>query len=544
MRNTKRIRAAAFGLVGLLGVLVPVGGALAEPSPVERVVVFADRAMVVRKQAVTCKSGKAVATFSELVSHLDARTLRATASGSAKALGVAHRITALEADSDERVAGLRKDIQKIDDAIQVHQQEMSRLQSRRNTSHQYANYFRVIFSEALRGSVADTRTWASVLDGFKKEDLDGSKAAVELGRKIREQQRQRDLLQRRLNHFQARQTPEALEATVAVDCGKESKPVIRLAYVVGGASWRPEYDLRFTPVKGRTLGKGRAELTVGAVVTQSSGEDWENAQVVLSTAKPRLGARAPMPATLWIDGYEVGKERVLVQATEKRDQLQAGGPAGSAGPASAELADKGQSVILTIPRKVTVRADGSPYWFPVDRIEAPATSALKAVPKLSPFVYQVARLKNPAAYPLLAGRIHTYRGGSYVGDTDLEYRGAGEPIEVSLGLDERLRLERIDVRERDKSPGFLGSTRKLQRIYRVEVESQAKVTLPVEIHERIPVSKEEAIKIILDPKKTSPGYELDKHRGFINWTPTVKPGQKAAVELHYEIKLPEDWKLQ
>ncbi|MDF1565259.1 MAG: mucoidy inhibitor MuiA family protein [Deltaproteobacteria bacterium] len=526
----------------LLGLFTP-SLASAAAAPVERVVVFADRAMVVRKQTVTCKGGNAVAKFGELVPHLDARTLRATASGSAKALGVAHRITALEADADERVAKLKAEIQAIDDAVQVHQQEISRLQSRATTNLQYANYFRVVFAEALRGTAADTRTWASVLDGFKQEELDGAMRRVELGRKIREQQRQRDLLQRRLNHFQARQAPEALEATVAVDCGKEAKPVVRLAYVVGGASWRPEYDLRFTAAGGKTLGKGQAELTVGAVVTQSSGEDWEDAQVVLSTAKPRLGARAPMPAILWVDGYEVGKERVLVQATEKRDQLQAGGPAGSAGPASAELADKGQSVILTIPRKVTVRADGSPYWFPVDRIEAAASSALKAVPKLSPFVYQVARLKNPASYPLLAGTVHTYRGGSYVGDTDLEYRGAGEPIEVSLGLDERLRLERIDVRERDKSPGFLGSTRKLERIYRVEIESQAKEALPVEIHERIPVSKEEAIQVILDAKKTTAGYELDEHRGFINWTPTVKPGKKASVELHYEIKLPEDWKV-
>ncbi len=543
MRNLKRISTSIFLLSGLLAGFAPTGVALAEPAPVDRVVVFADRAMVVRKTAVTCKSGKAVATFEGLVSHLDARTLRATASGSAKALGVAHRITALEADSDARVAKLRAELRTIDDAIQVLQVEISRIQSRWSTSQQYGNYFRVVFSEALRGSVADTRTWGSTLDGLTAEDLAGSKARVALNRKIREKQRARDLIQRRLNHYQARQSPQAMVATVAIDCGKEKKPTIRLAYVVGGARWRPEYDLRFTPAAGKTLGKGKAELTVGAVVIQSSGEDWENATVVLSTAKPRLGARAPMPAILWVDGHEVGKERVLVQATEKRDQLKTGGAVSSAGPQGAALKDQGQSVILTIPRKVTVRADGSPYWFPVDRIETSAISVLKSVPKLSPYVYQVARLNNPASYPLLAGRVHTYRGGAYVGDTSLEYRGAGEPIEVSLGLDERLRLERIDVRERDKKPGFLGSTRKLERVYRIEIESQAKVTLPVEIHERIPVSKEEAIRVMLDTKKTTPGYKLDKHRGLITWTVKVKSGGTRGVELHYEIKLPDDWKV-
>ena len=73
-----------------------------------------------------------------------------------------------------------------------------------------------------------------------------------------------------------------------------------------------------------------------------------------------------------------------------------------------------------------------------------------ATPKLDAHVFQVVALKNPAAYPLLEGRVRSYRGGSYVGDTQLRYQGVGAPFEVSLGVDDDLKVERQMIEEQDK----------------------------------------------------------------------------------------------
>ena len=85
--------------------------------------------------------------------------------------------------------------------------------------------------------------------------------------------------------------------------------------------------------------------------------------------------------------------------------------------------------MLTLPHPVTVVADGRPVWAPVDVVETQATVKLVATPKLDEHVYQVAALKNPAAYPLLEGRVRSYRGGSYVGDSRLRHQGVGAPFE-------------------------------------------------------------------------------------------------------------------
>ncbi|MHC4779262.1 MAG: DUF4139 domain-containing protein [Planctomycetota bacterium] len=81
-----------------------------------------------------------------------------------------------------------------------------------------------------------------------------------------------------------------------------SKARIVVEYTVPGARWAPSYALRFDP------GYGRARLQIRATVCQRSGEDWENAELSLSTADVlnwtdlpdlpslRIGKRQALPA--------------------------------------------------------------------------------------------------------------------------------------------------------------------------------------------------------------------------------------------------------
>ena len=213
---------------------------------------------------------------------------------------------------------------------------------------------------------------------------------------------------------------------------------------------------------------------MGALVRQATGEDWTNVRLMLSTARPKLGSEAPQPAPLVIDGYEQKRDKVLVQAQERREQLDAGGGgAARSGPQAAALDDKGNAFVLTLPHPVTVVADGRPVWAPVDVVETQAAVKLVATPKLDEHVYQIAALKNPAAYPLLEGRVRSYRHGSYVGDSRLRHQGVGAPFEISLGIDEELKAERKTLDDKDKSAGFLSSTKHIFRGYRTKLTNRA-----------------------------------------------------------------------
>jgi uncharacterized protein (TIGR02231 family) len=312
---------------------------------------------------------------------------------------------------------------------------------------------------------------------------------------------------------------------------------------VPGARWRPEYDLDFTPDGDRAAGPGRARLTVSAVIEQSTGEDWRDVTLALSTAKPRLGASAPQPAPMFLGGYEETKGKVLVEQMEKRTRLERGGAGTGGGAQQVSLEDRGQAVVLEVPRKVSVEADGRPYWIPVDSISALAKSGLVAAPKLKPHVFQLVKLENPAPYPLLAGTVHCYRRGAYVGDTSIEYRGRGEPMEISLGIDERVKVARKELNNLEKRAAIFSSTRKIEHAWRIELTSRSQTEVGVEVRDNLPVSKIEDVEVKLDEKATSAGYQLDKERGFVTWTKTLAAGKTAAVDLVYTIRLPDDWQV-
>ena len=313
---------------------------------------------------------------------------------------------------------------------------------------------------------------------------------------------------------------------------------MRLSYVVPSAHWIPEYDLRFSENKKQNL-----TLKVSARVIQSTGEDWENAQVWLSTASPRLGGDAPQPYPIWLDGHEVKKAKTLVQAQEKRERSlnDAKAPSGASS-SLVQIDDGGKAFVLKIKERVSVYADSRPYWFPIDTMKTQGKMSLVAVPKLSSHAYQVVQTQNPAPYPLLKGKTHIYRGGTYMGDVINDYRAPGERFELSLGLDDSVRVERIDLLDR-KSKGFLSSKKKIEQAYRVRLENRSGDNKTIEIREQIPVSKIEDVVVTMN-KKTSAGYELDKTRGLLTWRVPLKARAKDKRDLRFTIELPDSWSTQ
>jgi hypothetical protein len=509
-----------LSLIVCIGILGTGPAGADTKTPVDKVMVFADRAEVTRTTKVSCKAGKGQAVFSMLPMSLDERTLRAEASGKSKAIGLTSRVEPLEEDLDQRVAKVRKELVALNDKIRVVHEEKAGLSERTGVLASYGAHFQTLLYEQVRNPRPDPRRWSEVLEAMRAERLRTAGLEGKIAIKMRDLRRQKERLERRLQALQPRRVAEARVVTVAVDCRGAKSSRVSL------------------------VGRGRAELTVAAVVQQATGEDWTNAKLILSTSRPKLGSEAPVPAPLYVNGRKVGEVKTLVATRERREKLAGAEAAAAPPPAGVALEDKGQSFALSLPRRVNVMADGRPYWMPVDVTTAKAQAKLVTIPKLKPYVYQVVQFKNPAAYPLLRGRIHVYRGGSYVGDTDTEYRAPGEAMEISLGLDEEFKVERKDLKATDRSAGFLSSTKHLERAYRIQITNRARKRQAVEVRENIPVSKTEQVEVELKKDETTPHFQFDRHRGFITWTVRLSPAQKKSIDLAYTIHLPEDWKVQ
>ncbi len=518
-------------------------------APIEKVTVFSDRAEVTRSARFSCNERDSVLLALPLLPEsLDARTLRAKAHSRAEVVGLASRLESVEQPLDPEVASIREELQRIEDARSVLDHRKRTAEERGSAASAYATYLTAVLREASRGEQADAELWSAAMDTIHTEREKLAKELLEIAAERKTLDRRADLLGRRLSAKQAarklleRERGHLVEVTLV--CRETGRGDLSLSYVVRGATWAPEYDLRFVSEGSDGVGEGRARIEVGAIVRQATGEDWGEATIVLSTARPRLGAKAPQPATLYIDGEEVGKERVLVQDVEDRRALPVGtGETDRPAPSQAQLDDGGRAFTLTLPGKVDIRADNRPYRFPVDAIETAASGRRVSAPKLAPHVYRVVQLENPASFPLLKGRMHVFRDGAYAGRVALEHTAPGAPMEISMGADETVRIRRDELTEIDRSPGFLRRTRRMERAYRIEIVNAATGPATVEVRESIPVSRVDDIEVRLDQSRTTSGFDFDEERGILSWTVELEEGEKAHVDLAFTVRLPDDWEL-
>jgi uncharacterized protein (TIGR02231 family) len=535
--------AAGSAMLGSVPWLAPPARAAAPTGEVDAVVVFADRARVTRLRAARCEHGVAQATFDRLSETLDVRTLRGEVLERAEVVGLASDVAHQGVAPETRAKALHDEQEKIESDLQANE---TRKASIANELADIAGYGHLVTSslrEGMRNPQPATALWGQSLDGLRKRRATREVERRKLEIAARALRLQQGKVARQLGDVGG-EARAYRTATVTIGCRDLHEVTASLSYVVPGATWKPDYDLDFVPHGKSKVGPGVARLTVGAVVRQATGEDWRNARLSLSTVRPKLGTEAPRPAPLLVDGHPQERNKVMVQAEERREKLEAGGPVAGGGPASVALDDKGNAFVLTLPHRVTVVADGRPIWAPIDVVEMPAASKLVATPKLDEHVFQVVALKNPAAYPLMEGRVRSYRSGSYVGDTRLRYQGVGAPFEVSLGVDDDLAVERRVVEEQDRDPSFLSTTKHIVRAYQMKLTNRAASgTESVELRENIPVSKIDDVKVEIVAAQTTKGYASDRDRGLVTWTVPLQRGEWHTVDLAYTIHLPDSWQV-
>jgi uncharacterized protein (TIGR02231 family) len=508
-------------------------------APMTRVTVFADRAEVTRKTEVPCEGGAADASLPAIPQQTDERLIRVELAGDARLTSLRTEVVTRIVPPDPRKAALIEERDALLAKLQGTNDALRILDEREQTLSKLEDYFARVTSEEVRNTKPPLDQWKKAFDAMKAERQTSAQKRLALKAQQRAEARKLARLAGKLALLGPAERQVRL-VSVAIACGEQKRVPLAYTYVLSGARWHPEYDLR-VDADAESRGSAKAELSVSAIVEQSTGEDWGDVEIVLSTAQPALGAAALEPAPIVVDGAAQQQKKVLVQQQERRAAALEGGGTEGQGPAGAELDDGGRVFTFRLKQKPTVPSDGHPMWFAVDAVPLTVEITRVTMPALSPYVYRVAKQKNAAAYPLLAGTVHIFQKRAYTGDVETKYIAPGEPFEVSLGIEELMRVERRPVRELDRSPKLLGSTKAWERQYRVRLQNLSDKAMAVELREAIPLSKTRDVTVEIDPKQTTAGYQHDKERGFLAWR--VQPDAKAekAVDLAYTVRIPKEW---
>ena len=507
---------------------------LAAVSPVSSVVVYPDRAQVTRVQTVKCEGRGTLARFEELPPASDPASFRAQADR-----GTVEGLLASEHTRESRYGAERERLEKqrAEQEREVTALEDARV--RANTLDTLGSSLNEVALSRIRREFTeakpDTRAWSTALDTALADRVRASADREAQVAKLRVAQRALAEVKTREARTEAASARIDRSVEVRLDCPAGAQARVELSYLVGGASWQPAYEAR-ADEPGRAV-----ELSTYATVQQSTGEDWKEARLALSTAVPDENATPPEPRPLQVYSEERKEERkVLARRDEYQEHAQMDATTPSSGKSLQAMA-QGLSVQLAVPEKADVPGDGAAVRLRVARTRLQASFSWRSVPKLYPVVFRVARLTNAAPFPLLPGAVDVFRQTGFLGRQPLERVAQGAPFELTFGIEEGLRVERQVVEEVQRDTGLFGGKRRFRYAYRFQVANYRKAPEEVELSEHIPVSELDDVKVELDLKKTTAGYLLVPEDGLASWKLRLAPAEKRTVDLVFHVDVPSSY---
>jgi uncharacterized protein (TIGR02231 family) len=365
-----------------------------------------------------------------------------------------------------------------------------------------------------------------------------SQLALVLGRKreLAEQQiliqQERDLAERTLAAYRTQQAPDRQAIIVDLDVQETGTVEIELSYVVYQAQWDSNYDIRLV---GAAL-----TLTWHAEITQSTGEDWPECELALSTARPASTVSVPELQPWFLDRVQP------VRAYAAAGGFGAAAPGGMPERAGfsmtqnlAKMADTSAAVeqgaaaaTYRPPRPIAVPSDGSAHRSTITRLELAAKLGYVTAPVIAEEAFLRAVVVNSSGHTLRPGNASVFHETEYVGTTRLAVWAPGEEVDLALGVDERIRVERELVR-RAASKATLSGTKRREAEYRTKVTNHGPRHATVTVLDQVPVSRDEGVVIKDVHRKPEPSETSEL--GEFTWRLELPPGTTGEVTLGFRV---------
>jgi len=203
---------------------------------------------------------------------------------------------------------------------------------------------------------------------------------------------------------------------------------------------------------------------------------------------------------------------------------------------TAAVESSGSVVTYGIPGAVTVPPDGTSRKVTVARF--PLTPRLDYVtaPKLVPAAYRRAKINNASPYTLLPGEANIFTGDEYIGATQLELTAPQGEIELYLGSEDRLKVER-ELKRREVDKRLIGGKRRIAYSYAITLENLLTSPARVVVHDQIPVARHEDIKVRLEAAEPKPNEHSDLN--LLDWELALAPQEKRILRYDFSVEYPQ-----
>jgi uncharacterized protein (TIGR02231 family) len=194
------------------------------------------------------------------------------------------------------------------------------------------------------------------------------------------------------------------------------------------------------------------------------------------------------------------------------------------------------SINFEINTPYSIQSDSKNYTVDMVTYELPALYQYFAVPKVSNTAYLIAGITNWEQYQLLEGEANVFFEQTFVGKSLLDVRYASDTLEISLGRDKMVTIER--EKESDfTEKSFLGNKKTASRLWKTTIKNNKSQPISMVVLDQVPVSTLEEIEV--EVQSLSEGKH-DVKTGEIKWEFKLAPSDTKLLELKYEVKYPRN----
>ncbi len=517
-------------------------------TAVSQVTVYPDRARVTLQGTCQVTAGPLRLLVDELPLALEPESLRVGGKGTA-------RLRLLSADVNRHyymetpsasARQLEEEIEQLEEQARALNDEKAVWQAH----GKYLDGLRAATVEFARGLARGRLVIAqqSELLAFLQQEESHLRAATrQLEAQQRALQKRLEKLRQELKALQAARPRQRFQAVVEAEALSEGEFELALSYVVQQAGWRPLYDARLQMDGDAPL----LYLTTLAEVQQNTGQDWQNVALTLSTARPALNQRLPELKPWYINEAQVGPVmRAMKMGTPMpaapamavMAELQGpeAVPASMVAEAETAVAEiqigEGETAVsFKVGGLVTIPGHGSPHKTTLNQTQLRPALDYLAVPKHTDAVFRRATCQNDTPSPLLSGAVNLFVADEYIGQTTLPYVPSGGEFKLLLGVEERITVKR-ELTRREVDKRLLKDNRQLRYGYKLTLKNLLPVPAQTAVHDHIPVSLHEQIKVRLESAQPTPSEKSDLN--LLEWRLRLPANAEQNIIYEYVVEHP------
>jgi uncharacterized protein (TIGR02231 family) len=551
-------------LIAFLGCFLIAGSAFSNDkdvikSTLNEVTVYSQGAQMKHVASYSIKSGITEVSIEGVSANLDVQSLQVKATGNVVIIDTKYTLFYPQPEINPNQGlpvKIVKDMAAITDSLETLAFDLKELQDEIGI---YQAAQRII---AMNGAVKGTGKvndslllLKQTVEYYTVKMNEINKKLLALEKKVKEKTKLQQRLQSRYadlenyqnQNYNTKKYEPIPRVVVTLSANEAATGKINFSYLVASAGWTPLYDIRSDSQTGKI------SLTYKAQVFQSSGMDWDNVKLNISTNNPFVNKTKPELNAWYIDYYAFKQKNLELNEVAIRGARNIPQAAFNQGyflndkkvveDEPALEADQFTTVVhqliaaeFKIDLPYSIKSNNEKNLVLIKTSELNTTFKYYSVPKVDPGVYLVAQMTKLDELQLVPASANIFFDGSYIGETYIDPTSMDDTLNLSLGKDPNILVKRTLLKQKSKDK-IVQDKRERTLVYQFELQNNKSTSIQVIVQDQLPMTTN--VDISIEATEKGNAREIPGN-GILEWEYKLKAGENKKWEFGFKVKHPKD----